>query len=63
MRDLWFDQEGGTFIEEESGRLSAMAAEETGYRLAATGGHMVNDIYGQVPELGWTRLVQEFLMN
>ena len=61
LRNLLFDDEGTSWMEEESGRLSAMVAEETGYPLASTGGEVVADIYGAVPELGWERLINEFL--
>jgi hypothetical protein len=29
--------------------------------MAATGGEAIKDIYGAVPEIGWNRLVEEFL--
>lgn len=61
LKNLLFGEEGTAFIEEESGRLSAMVAEETGYPLAATGGEVVSDIYGAAPELGWNNLVDNFL--
>ncbi len=63
LRNLLFGEESAAWMEEESGRLSAMVAKETGHALAATGGRIVDDIYSQVPELSWERLVSEFLLT
>jgi hypothetical protein len=30
--------------------------------MAASGGEAINDIYGAAPEIGWDRLVEEFLL-
>jgi len=30
-------------------------------RLAATGGDLIDDIFGQFPEMDWDRLVETFL--
>jgi len=61
LGNLFFEEESLAWMEEESGRLTSMVAEETGHELAATGGRAVADIYGQVPELGWDRLRDSFL--
>ncbi len=61
LKNLLFDDEGTAWMEEEASRLSALVSGETGYPLASTGGEVVSDIYGAVPELGWDRLVDEFL--
>jgi hypothetical protein len=39
-----------------------MLSEESGYQLAATGGEIIRDIYGTVPNMDWNRLVREFLI-
>jgi len=31
--------------------------------LAATGGAPVDDVYGNAPEIGWKKLVNEFLLT
>jgi glycine cleavage system H lipoate-binding protein len=49
------------WMERESQRLSDLITATTGQRLAATGGHAVRDIYAVAPDLGWDRLVKEFL--
>jgi len=61
LKNLLFGEEGTAWMEEESGRLSALISQETGYPLASTGGEVVPDIFGSVPDLGWDRLVNEFL--
>ncbi|MHB8066949.1 MAG: hydrogenase iron-sulfur subunit [Desulfobaccales bacterium] len=50
------------WIEEESMRLLSMLEPSVGATLQS-GGAMVDDIYGQYPELGWERLVKEFLRS
>ena len=62
LKNLLFGDETTAWFDEEAGRLSALVAGETGHQLTATGGELVRDIYGAVPELGWDRLVNEFLI-
>ncbi len=47
-------------MEAETSRLLAMLDPAIGATLQA-GGALVDDVYGQCPELGWDRLVKEFL--
>ena len=65
LKNLFFDQEGMAWIDEEFFRLQKLMGETFGeenrYKMAATGGEALADIYGEVPELGWDRLVKEFL--
>lgn len=63
LKNLIFGLESTAWMEEESSRLAALACEDTDYKLAATGGRAINDIYGQMPELGWDRLVKTFLLT
>jgi glycine cleavage system H lipoate-binding protein len=63
LHDLMFGEESTIWLDREAGRLSALVAEETGYRLAATGGRVVEDIYGRLPKLGWEHLVHDFLLT
>ncbi len=61
LKNLFFEQEGLAWMEDEAERLTSMIADETGYRLAATGGRALSDIYGQVPGLEWNKLKSAFL--
>lgn len=63
LKNLIFAEESTAWIEDESSRLASLVTEETSYKLAATGGRAVNDIYGQIPEIGWDKLVKEFLLT
>ena len=63
LRNLLFGEESRAWMEEEAGKLTAMIAQDTEFELAATGGRAVRDIYGAVPEIGWDRLVEEFLLT
>ena len=62
LKNLMFQEESLAWIEEESSRLTELVAKESGFRLAATGGRAVSDIFGQMPELGWQNLVSTFLL-
>lgn len=53
-------EEGPAWMEAETSRLLAMLDPAIGATLQA-GGALVDDVYGQCPELGWDRLVKEFL--
>jgi len=61
LRNLFFEEESRAWLEDEASSLTAMVAEETGMRLAATGGRALPDIFGRLPELGWDRLKRAFL--
>ncbi len=50
------------WIEEETSRLLGMLEPSVGATLQA-GGSLIDDVYGQCPELGWDRLVKEFLRS
>ena len=61
LKNLFFDSEGMAWIDDEASRLSVMLSGATGYPTMPTGGEALKDIYGTVPEIGWDRLVREFL--
>ena len=61
LKNLFFGSESLAWIDDEATRLNALVSEETEYKMAATGGTAVNDIYGNVPGLDWDRLVTTFL--
>ncbi|MBU0514886.1 MAG: glycine cleavage system protein H, partial [Proteobacteria bacterium] len=63
LKNLLFGQETDRWIEDETNRLVALFAQETGYQLAATGGQFVDDVFGQAPGIGWDTLVREFLLT
>jgi len=61
LKNLFFDSEGMTWIDDEASRLSGLISGATGYPVMPTGGEAIKDIYGAVPEIGWDRLVREFM--
>jgi glycine cleavage system H lipoate-binding protein len=65
LKNLFFGDESQSWVDDEYLRLQNLVAdaygEETKYRMAATGGEAISDIYSEVPEVGWNRLVSEFL--
>lgn len=66
LRDLLFDQEVAGWLQAEADKLATMAMKGYGMSLAATGGEMVDDIFGNLPDPSpatWDRLVHEFLLT
>jgi glycine cleavage system H lipoate-binding protein len=61
LKNLLFGDESMAWMDDESMRLTSMLSQETDYRLAATGGEAISDIYGNIQGIGWDRLVNEFL--
>lgn len=65
LKNLFFGDESLAWMDDEYFRLQKMMGEvlgeDTGYRMAATGGEALHDIYGEIPEIGWERLVDTFL--
>jgi len=61
LKNLFFDSEGASFIDNEATRLGGLLSGFTGYPTMPTGGEALKDIYGAVPEIGWDRLVHEFM--
>jgi glycine cleavage system H lipoate-binding protein len=60
LKNLMINTETGDFMGEEVDRLYEMI-EEVGGPMAVDGGFLGNDIYGNMPRLGWERLVKKFL--
>jgi glycine cleavage system H lipoate-binding protein len=50
------------WIDEESHRLLSLMNTEIGVTLPS-GGAIIDDVYGHFPQLGWRRLVREFLLQ
>ncbi len=63
LKSLLFDEESRAWMEDESQRLGSLVQDESGFQMAATGGRAVNDIAAKLPEIGWDRLVQMFLLT
>lgn len=61
LKNLFYGDESLAWIDDEAARLTNILREKTDYQMAATGGEAIKDIYGAVPEIGWNRLVEEFL--
>ncbi len=60
VKKLMDDTETMGWINQEVGRLENMIKEVTG-PLAADGGFLNHDIYGNLPRLGWENLTKSFL--
>lgn len=60
LRKLRLSQESADFLHQELHRLEE-AVEEAAGPLAADGGELGDDIYGNLPSLGWDRLCRMFL--
>lgn len=63
LKNLLFDEESRAWMEDESSRLASLVEEESDFQMAATGGRAVNDIAARLPQIGWNRLVQMFLLT
>ncbi len=61
LKNLFFDTEGMAWIDDEASRLGGLLSGTTGYPTMPTGGEALKDIYGTVPDIGWDRLVREFM--
>jgi glycine cleavage system H lipoate-binding protein len=65
LKNLFFGAESLAWVDDEFFKLQKLMGEVYGediqYKMAATGGEAISDIYGEVPELGWDRLVGDFL--
>jgi glycine cleavage system H lipoate-binding protein len=60
MKHLMIADETIDFLGNEAQRLYEVI-EETAGPLATDGGHLANDIYGNLPQIGWERLTRTFL--
>ncbi len=62
LKSLMINTETGDFIGREVDRLYELI-EETGGPLAVDGGHLGDDIFGNMPRLGWERITEMFLLK
>jgi hypothetical protein len=60
LKPLMTDQQTMGWMKTEVDHLEYMIEEVAG-PLAADGGHLADDIYGNLPGLGWDRLTKTFL--
>jgi hypothetical protein len=60
MKSLMTDQASLSWISDEVCQLETMIEEVAG-PLAADGGVLANDIFGNLPALGWNNLTRTFL--
>ena len=60
MSQLMIDQSSLSWMNEEVANLEGMIEEVAG-PLAADGGYLAEDIYGNLPDLGWKNLTSKFL--
>ncbi len=62
LENLFFGEDNVTWIEQESQRLLYLMNTTVGATLPS-GGALIDDVYGHYPQLGWRRLVKEFLLT
>jgi glycine cleavage system H lipoate-binding protein len=60
LKNLMIGEQAGEYIDEEVERLYGVI-EETAGPLATDGGLLGDDIYGNMPQIGWQKLTQLFL--
>ena len=60
LKELFLGKESFQWLEKENQRLLELLGPQY-ERLAATGGGLIDDIYGHFPEIDWDRLVRTFL--
>ncbi len=60
-RNLLFEQKAVAWLNAEVKKLEEMVVHTYGVPLAATGGEMVDDIYGNLHDTKWEDLVHDFL--
>jgi heterodisulfide reductase subunit A-like polyferredoxin/coenzyme F420-reducing hydrogenase delta subunit/glycine cleavage system H lipoate-binding protein len=62
LRQMICGEDNTVWMEEETLRLLEMLEPAMGATLPSGGG-IIDDVYGQFPQLGWERLVREFLRS
>jgi len=62
LEKLLFGSRNAAWIENEAHKLLSMLESDAGATLPS-GGIIIEDIYGHYPQLGWKRLVREFLRS
>ena len=62
-RNLLFEQKAVSWLNAEVKKLEDLVMNVSGTRLAATGGEIVDDIFGNLHDLKWEDLVHNFLLT
>jgi len=62
-RKLLFEQKAVSWLNTEAKKLDEIVMNVYGVPLAATGGEIVDDIYGNLPDIKWEDLVHTFLLT
>jgi glycine cleavage system H lipoate-binding protein len=62
LKGLYYGRESLQWMENEVHRLLGLVGHEYD-RLAATGAEPIMDVFGHFPEIGWKRLVENFLRS
>jgi glycine cleavage system H lipoate-binding protein len=62
LDNLYSGDLNAAWIDQESHRLLNLMDSEIGVTLPS-GGAIIDDVYGHFPQLGWRRLVREFLLK
>jgi glycine cleavage system H lipoate-binding protein len=62
LENLFYGESNVTWIDQEAHRL-LYAVDTTVGATLPSGGAVIDDIYGNFPQLGWRRLVKEFLLT
>jgi hypothetical protein len=60
MKKLMVDQSSLSWMSNEVTNLESMIEDVAG-PLAADGGYLADDIYGNLPDIGWNNLTKAFL--
>jgi hypothetical protein len=63
LKNLLFEREAAAWVNAEAARLETKVMETYGMPLAATGGEIVEDIIGNLPNLNWEDAIHEFLLT
>lgn len=63
IRRLYFEKKAIKWLGDEAKRLGELIQVNYGIPLAATGGEIIDDIFGCLPNLKWEELVHEFLLT
>jgi glycine cleavage system H lipoate-binding protein len=63
LTNLLFADEATAWLKSEADKLQSMVMADHPVPLAATGGEVVDDIYGSVKGLNWDDLVHDFLLT
>jgi len=63
LKNLLFEREAAAWVKAEREKLENMVMASQGFPLAATGGEIVDDVFGNLPQMKWEDLVHEFLLT